>query len=146
MFRLPVMMRKDAIVLRKHAPQTLGKARICTCFTCFIRTSSGDGTACEWLFQSVRHYLIAIDNTTIDSVVSTQPHFPLGLCNDYLERSKVMMLRVMPLSAQSGIMRHGVNTTSCSPCSLKERVCLVPTHSGFQATSTLVVQVSPTML
>jgi hypothetical protein len=61
----------------------------------------------------------------------------------YLDRSKVTILRVNPLSAQFGITRQGVNTTSRSPSSLKSRTCLVPTHSGFQVTSTLVVQLSP---
>jgi hypothetical protein len=43
----------------------------------------------------------------------------------YLERSKLIMLRVMLLSDQFGIIRHGVNTSSRSPSSLKERTCLV---------------------
>jgi hypothetical protein len=57
----------------------------------------------------------------------------------YFARSKVTTLRVIPLSAQFGITRQGVNTTNRSPLSVKFRTCLVPTHSGFQATSTLVV-------
>src|SRR5476651_1170823 len=64
----------------------------------------------------------------------------------YLDLSKVTMPRVIPLSAQFGITRQGVSTTNRSPLSVKFRTCLVPTHSGFQATSTLVVHVSPSTL
>ena len=64
----------------------------------------------------------------------------------YFECSKVTILRVMPLSAQFGMTRHGVVTTSRSPSTLKSRTCLVPTHSGFQATSTLVVHLSPSVV
>jgi hypothetical protein len=69
---------------------------------------------------------------------------PASAC--HLARSKLMMLRVMPLSGQFGMIRHGVNTSSRSPSSLKDRTCFVPTHSGFQATSTLVVQVSSSVV
>ena len=42
MFLLPVVMRKHAILLRQHAPQTLGSARICT--TCRSSLSSTRST------------------------------------------------------------------------------------------------------
>src|ERR1700730_7401363 len=45
MFLLPVVMRKHAILLRQHAAQTLGSAKICTRLACFVRTRSGDGAA-----------------------------------------------------------------------------------------------------
>jgi PAS domain-containing protein len=61
----------------------------------------------------------------------------------HLDRSKVRMLRVIPFSGQFGITRQGDNTFSRSPSSLKNRVCSEPTHSGFQATSTLVIHLSP---
>jgi hypothetical protein len=61
----------------------------------------------------------------------------------HLDRSKLRMLRVIPLSGQFGITRHGDNTFSRSPSSLKNRICSEPTHSGFHATSTLVIHLSP---
>lgn len=61
----------------------------------------------------------------------------------YLDRTKVTMLRVIPLSGQLGFTRHGDNTCSRSPSTVRDRVCSVPTHSGIHATSTLVVHLSP---
>ena len=53
-----------------------------------------------------------------------------------LQRSKITMLRVGPCFGQLGITRHGVRTVSWSASIEKWRICSVPTHSGFQATST----------
>jgi hypothetical protein len=64
MFLLPVAMHKYAILLRQHAPQA--SARICACFTCFIRMRSGDGAARGWQFQRVCLYILAIANNIID--------------------------------------------------------------------------------
>src|SRR5690242_16470990 len=76
MLLLPVVMRKHAVLLRQHAPQTLGSARICTRFACFIRTRSGGGAARGRLFQSTRLIFIAVANIIIDNVLSTRAHFP----------------------------------------------------------------------
>src|SRR3984893_10049911 len=71
------------------------------------------------------------------------PERTLTLHAYHLARSKLRMLRVIPLSGQFGITRHGDNTFNRSPSSLKNRVCSEPTHSGFQATSTLVIHLPP---
>jgi len=49
------------------------------------------------------------------SLVKRQNNF----CDDYLDRSNCTILRVIPLSAQFGITRHGVNTISRSPVQLE---------------------------
>src|SRR5262249_23085499 len=75
---------------------------------------------------------------------TTKTHSGHKRCIPYhLDRSKVRMLRVIPLLGQFGITRHGDNTFSRLWSSLKNRVCSEPTHSGFQATSTLVIHLSP---
>jgi hypothetical protein len=87
MLLLDVMMRKHAILLRQHAPQTLGRVRICTCFACFIRTRSGDGAACGGYFQrALFHYNLTIANNIIDNVLSTRPDYdtPVGAGCDHL--------------------------------------------------------------
>ena len=63
----------------------------------------------------------------------------------YWDRSNVIMLRCIPFSGQFGMTRQGVSTCSRSPSILKLRACSVPTHSGFQATSTLVIHLSPSI-
>ena len=50
MLLLPDVMRKHTILFRRHARKRLMRARLCTCFTCFIRSRSGDGAAYGWLF------------------------------------------------------------------------------------------------
>jgi hypothetical protein len=64
------------------------------------------------------------------------------LLRAYFDRTKVTMLRVIPLSGQFGFTRHGDNTCSRSPSTVRELTCSVPTHSGIHATSTLVVYLS----
>jgi hypothetical protein len=54
--------------LRQHPPQTLGSARICICFACFVRTRSGDGAAYGCLFQPACRDLFVIDNIIMNSV------------------------------------------------------------------------------
>ncbi|QNI67241.1 response regulator [Synechococcus sp. BMK-MC-1] len=63
-----------------------------------------------------------------------------------LQRLKITMLRVGPCFGQLGITRHGVRTVSWSASIEKWRICSVPTHSGFQATSTAVIQRSSSSL
>jgi hypothetical protein len=51
----------------------------------------------------------------------------------YLDRSKVTILRVNPLSAQFGITRQGVNTISRSPASKKHIKSLFSLINRFLA-------------
>jgi hypothetical protein len=76
MFLLPVVMRKDAILLRQHAPQTLGSAKICNRLSCFVRTRSGDGAAYGCLIQPACRDVFVIDNIIMNSVRQHGPTFP----------------------------------------------------------------------
>jgi hypothetical protein len=62
----------------------------------------------------------------------------------YWDRSNVTMLRCIPFSGQFGMTRYGVSTCSRSPSTLKLRG-LFGADSGFQATSTLVIHLSPSI-
>src|SRR5437773_1156564 len=81
-----------------------------------------------------------IGDTAKGPKTCTHPDIPPSV---YLDRAKVTMLRVIPLSAQFGFTRHGDNTCSRPPSTVRDRTCSVPTHSGTHATSTLVVHLSP---
>src|SRR5262249_28938873 len=78
----------------------------------------------------------------LEQIVCDAPH-PNSPRHLYLDRTKVTILRVIPLSGQFGFTRHGDNTCSRSPSTVRVRTCSVPTHSGIHATSNLVVHLSP---
>jgi hypothetical protein len=90
----------------------------------------------RWQSERGLRFLLELQIQRRQSRAKTEPHL-------YLDRTKVTILRVIPLSGQFGFTRHGDNTCSRSPSTVRDRTCSVPTHSGIHATSTLVVHLSP---
>ena len=112
------------------------------------------GSCIAWMIPT-RSFASSVSMTNADTTVcgsrriSARQPVPTTLYSRtngaYFARWKVTTLRVIPLSAQFGMTRQGVNTCSWSSSILNDRVCSVPTHSGFHATSTLVTQLSPSI-